>query len=128
MYKRQILGKEGEDFATRYLEHKGYIIIEKNFRCKLGEIDIIALEKNEKYREIVFIEVKTREDISYGDPIEAVNESKQKHIIRAAKYYIYKHNLENEYIRFDVIEIIKVNGKYNISQIKNCNMIEKRKI
>ena len=68
--QRQELGKEGEDFAADYLQKQGYEIIDRNFECKQGEIDIIAKEKNE----YVFIEVKTRQNFHYGMPCEAVNE------------------------------------------------------
>lgn len=101
MYFKQEIGKKGEEFATEYLEEKGYQIIERNFKCKQGEIDIIAKEKNE----YVFIEVKTRTNSSYGMPSEAVDEKKQKHIWDAAKYYLYSHHLEKQYVRFDVIEV-----------------------
>ena len=82
--QRQELGKEGEDFAADYLQKQGYEIIDRNFECKQGEIDIIAKDKNE----YVFIEVKTRQNLHYGMPCEAVDERKQKHILNATKYYI----------------------------------------
>lgn len=114
MYQRHELGKEGEEEATKYLEKQGYQIIGRNFECKQGEIDIIAKDKNE----YVFIEVKTRQNRHYGMPCEAVNEKKQKHIWNATKYYLYIHKLENQYIRFDVIEVYKKNNKFYINQIK----------
>ena len=76
MYQRHELGQIGEELAALYLERNGYKIIERNFRYKKYEIDIIA-----KYnKELVFIEVKTRSNKIYGRPIEAVNNIKQKHI------------------------------------------------
>lgn len=107
-------GNTGEDIATQYLEQHGYIILERNFYCKQGEIDIIAKEKNE----IVFIEVKSRSDIGYGTPSEAVNRQKIRHLYRTARYYLYKNKCLNNYIRFDVIEVLIKNGKFNINQIK----------
>ena len=95
MYARHELGRIGEETATRYLEKQGYQIIQRNFSCKQGEIDIIAKDKNE----YVFIEVKTRQNRHYGMPCEAVDERKQKHIWNATKYYLHLHKLENEYIR-----------------------------
>ena len=105
MYERHITGQDGENDATKYLQSKGYTIVERNFYCKQGEIDIIAIdvEKNE----YVFIEVKSRTNYEYGSPIEAVTTQKQKHIVSATQYYIYKNNLENKFIRFDVITIYK---------------------
>lgn len=95
---------------------KGYTIVEKNFSCKSGEIDIIALDKIE----YVFIEVKTRRNKSYGTPGEAVNNIKQKHLYKAVKYYTHLHNLENSLIRIDVIEIMKKYNRYKINHIKNA--------
>ena len=114
MYEKQILGKTGEEIGTQYLIKNGYRIIIRNFKCKQGEIDIIAQDKNE----IVFIEVKTRRNINYGYPIDAVDKRKQKHILNASKYYIYINKLEKRNIRFDVIEIYK-KEKFYINHIKN---------
>ncbi len=114
MYERHMLGKNGEDIATQYLIKKGYRLLTRNFRCRQGEIDIISLDK----REIVFIEVKTRQNTNYGNPVDAVDKRKQKHIINASKYYIYSNKLEKRDIRFDVIEIYK-KDKFYINHIKN---------
>lgn len=115
MYIRHEIGKAGEEEATKYLKNQGYQIIQRNFRCKQGEIDIIAKDKNE----YVFIEVKTRQNLNYGMPCEAVNLSKKNHILNATKYYLYLHKLENKYIRFDVVEIYKKKEKIFINHIKN---------
>lgn len=114
MYKRHIIGKVGENLAVKYLEQIGYKVVERNFECRQGEIDIIALDKNE----IIFIEVKTRTNIKFGSPIEAVNEAKQKHLLKAVEYYLYSRNLENEFVRIDVIEMYLYNHKYKINHIK----------
>lgn len=116
---RHILGKKGENKATEYLESVNYKIVERNFTCKQGEIDIIAYDK--KSQEYVFIEVKTRTNYEYGKPVDSINKMKQKHIVSATKYYIYSHNLENSFIRFDVIEIYK-KDKYFINHIKNAEI------
>ena len=108
------IGNFGEDLAASYLKNIGYKILEQNFSCKQGEIDIICLDKNE----IVFVEVKTRTNTNYGFPSEAVNNLKKKHIYNSAKYYVYINNLYNEFIRFDVIEIYINNNKYKINHIK----------
>lgn len=108
------LGNNGEEIASRYLVKKNYKIIDRNFHCKLGEIDIIAKEKDE----IVFIEVKTRTSIEYGRPAEAVDYRKQIHIYKTANYYLLKHNLCNIPVRFDVIEVLLKNGFFEISHIK----------
>lgn len=87
----KVLGNAGEKIAKIYLERNKYKILETNFRCKQGEIDIIAKDK----KELVFIEVKTRKSIKYGLPAEAVNQVKQKHISKTAEYYIYKNCIKN---------------------------------
>ena len=114
LYINQEIGKFGEDIATKYLQKKGYTIIERNFSCKQGEIDIIAKD----FSELVFIEVKTRTSKEYGNPAEAVNEIKKKHIETAAEYYLYKTKQQNKFIRFDVIEVLMKNGYYTIKHIE----------
>ncbi len=120
MYTKKELGKIGENIATKYLTEQNYKIIARNFVCRQGEIDIIASDEAKK--EIVFIEVKTRTNKKYGEPSEAVNENKQIHIYRATEYYIYKYNLYNKAIRFDVIEVnLNIEEKnIIINQIKNA--------
>lgn len=111
---KQIEGKMGEIEATKYLKKLGYKIICNNFRCIQGEIDIIARDK----QETVFIEVKTRNSKKYGEGREAVDKNKQKHIIEAAKYYLYKNKIEDAYVRIDVIEIYLAKEKILINHIK----------
>ena len=110
------IGKLGEDLATKYLETLGYQIIERNFRCKVGEIDIIAKDKDE----VVFIEVKSRKILSYGKPGDAVDIIKRKHIYRAAEYYLLIHNGLDIYTRIDVIEVYLNKEKYRINHIKEA--------
>ena len=108
------LGNLGEQIATEYLEKKNCKIIERNFYCKQGEIDIIAKDKNE----IVFVEVKTRMGINFGQPSEAVTNIKQRHMLNTAQYFLYKSNCVNSFVRFDVIEVLVANGRFNINHIK----------
>ncbi len=114
MYLRHKIGKLGEKIAQRYVEELGYNIIEKNFCAYQGEIDIIARDKSE----IVFIEVKTRTNLLFGKPIEAVNTQKLKHLLSTIKYYIYLNNLQDDYIRIDVIEVFIGNEKYKLKHVK----------
>jgi len=102
-------GDLGEDIACRYLLSKGAEILESNYKIKTGEIDIITKLENE----IVFVEVKSRSNIKYGYPSEAVNYKKIKKIVNTAKYYILKKNLHNVPIRFDVIEVYLNENKVN---------------
>ena len=112
------MGNIGEELSSKYLENIGYKIIERNFRCKQGEIDIIAKD-GEEY---VFVEVKTRSNLCFGKPREAVDEYKKNHICKTVKYYIHKNNIENEYMRFDVIEIYISKNKYKLSHLKNVDI------
>lgn len=115
MYFRQEIGKWGENLACKYLEENNYKIIERNFLCRQGEIDIIA--KDILKSELVFIEVKTRSNFKYGNPAEAVNPEKRKHMIQAIHYYIYKNNIKALPIRIDVLEVYIVQ-KCKINHIK----------
>lgn len=114
MFFKQEIGKEGENIATKYLESRNYKIIERNFMCRQGEIDIIALDKDE----LVFIEVKTRTSVQYGAPVEAVTNIKQKHMKKAIEYYLYKNFIQDRCIRLDVIEIYLCKNKYRVNHIK----------
>lgn len=116
MDRRKNVGNVGEDIATKYLEEKGYEIIERNFVCKLGEIDIIAQDKDE----IVFIEVKTRKVLSYGKPADSVNEEKQKHIYRAAEYYLLINDKLDDFTRIDVVEVYLCDTGYEINHIEKA--------
>ena len=116
MYINQEIGKLGEDIAVNYLKQKGYKILDRNFECRQGELDIIALDKNE----IVFIEVKTRTSNRYGYPSEAVNKVKQKHMLQTIKYYLYIRNLNDKFVRIDVIEVHIRNNVYKVNHIKKA--------
>ncbi|MEG1311675.1 MAG: YraN family protein [Romboutsia sp.] len=102
-------GDFGEFVALKYLMSKGAEILDKNYKIKTGEIDIIAKLNNQ----FIFVEVKSRSNLKYGYPSESVNNKKIKKITSTAKYYILKNNLHNESIRFDVIEIYLNDKKIN---------------
>lgn len=121
MDERKNIGNIGEDIVSQYLEEQGYNILERNFSCKLGEIDIITQDKDE----IVFIEVKTRRILSYGSPAESVNDIKKKHIYKAAEYYLYINNKLENFVRIDVIEVYLNDKNYKINHIKKA-IIDRR--
>lgn len=121
MYSKSEIGKKGEDIAEKYLKINGYEIINRNYRCKSGEIDIIAKEKGE----IVFIEVKTRTDLKCGYPAEAVDNTKKKHLYKVAEYFLYRNNLLDIFCRFDVIEIYLTGKKCNIIHLRNVEIYSK---
>jgi putative endonuclease len=102
MNKRR-LGKEFEEIAAAYLVQKGYKVLETNFWCRTGEIDLIA--RDGKY--LVFIEVKYRKDSDKGIPLEAVDFRKIKNITRVSRFYLYKNQIPEEHpCRFDVVSIM----------------------
>ncbi len=110
------LGKMGEEIAERYLKNKGYVILCRNFRCRQGEIDIIATFENT----LVFIEVKTRSNLNYGLPCEAINSNKKNHIKRVAMQYLFKAKVAFDSQRIDVIEILQEKGKLYIKHTENA--------
>jgi putative endonuclease len=109
-------GVSGEDTAVTALKKKGYTIIERNHRNKLGEIDIIA----EQGGCLVFIEVKKRNTDRYGLSIDAVDGRKQKRIIRSAMLYMKIHDYFNRKVRFDVVGI----DRGELTLIKNAFLVE----
>jgi len=99
--KNIYLGKEGEEKAVEFLKKNGYRIIERNFRTKIGEIDIIARRK----KEIVFIEVKTRSSDNFGLPEEAVGEKKLKKIEKVALMYLNSRKIDLPFT-FEVLSVL----------------------
>jgi putative endonuclease len=101
-------GKFGEEIARRFLTSLGYKIITTNFRTKIGEIDIIAKDKDD----YVFVEVKMREDVNkWGLPAEAVTANKRKKIENVALLYLQKEGLGEVPMRFEVVEVLPKLGK-----------------
>ena len=109
------LGEKGEELAVKFLVNLGYQIIDTNWREQKFEIDIIALDEEE----IVFVEVKTRSTSAYGNPEEAVTETKQKHLINGADFYIQENEVDLD-ARFDVIAIIENSNELTINHIKSA--------
>lgn len=101
----QQTGQQGEDIAAGFLTDKGYTIMERNWRFKHWEVDIIA----SKNRKLHFIEVKTRNSMRYGKPEESITREKMTHLKNAAEEYQFRHP-EWRYLQFDVIAITLVNG------------------
>lgn len=96
------LGKKGEEVALRFLKKKGYKIIQQNYVCEMGEMDIIAREKDT----LVFVEVKTRTSMAFGPPQLAVNSTKQMQLSKVALYFLKEKRLEDIKARFDVVAIL----------------------
>jgi len=98
---KQVLGKEGERIAEQYLKKKGYKLVERNYRCAAGEVDLIVLDR----RVIVFVEVKTRTGHGFGTPLEAVQPRKQRKMMLAAQFFLSQKKLHQRDARFDVVGI-----------------------
>lgn len=115
-YKKE-LGKAGEEMAVNYLFKKGYEILARNFRCRSGEIDIVA--RDGEY--IVFIEVKTRTGLSFGTAIEAIDYRKQNRLQKIASFYLLRTGQTNANCRFDVVTLQQdTKNKWKIDIIKNA--------
>lgn len=107
-------GRLGENEASKYLISKGYKIIDRNYRTRIGEIDIIA----QKFQTLIFVEVKTRTNTNYGFPYEAVNRRKMDKILKTSLVYIQQNSLNNYQIRYDIIEVF-LYKKIKINHIEN---------
>lgn len=123
MNNKILLGKLGEDLASKFLEKKGYKIIERNFKKRYEEIDIVAIDSSEKNSVLVFVEVKTRTSSEYGSPLEAITYWKLKSLIKAAQYYKLTHKNLPDGLRIDAVSIkLGYNGKAeSIEHIKNIS-------
>jgi putative endonuclease len=124
--RRNILGQRGEDLAARYLQDAGYRIVERNYRNRYGEIDIIAQECSRSAlfavsKILVFVEVKTRRNDRFSHPAEAVTARKQLQISRVALEYLSQNNLTEADARFDVVAILfPDSGTPRIELIRNA--------
>lgn len=114
--KTERLGEKGEKEACRWLKKQGYRILERNYRCKVGEIDIIARDEDI----LSFVEVKTRSSTQFGSPFEAVDLRKQKQISRVALDYLASHRVDAVAIRFDVIAVSRGQIGFQCKLIKNA--------
>ena len=95
------LGKRGEALAWNFLRKQGYSILEKNYRTRLGEVDVVA----KKQGVLIFFEVKTRRDQRFGLPLEAVDWKKRQKLARVAETYVQSKGLENRAARFDILSV-----------------------
>ena len=98
----RVVGRWGEDVAAKYLSNHKYKIVDRNFTCHYGEIDLIVWDGES----VIFVEVKSRKDDGFGLPREAVNWHKQQKIVKCANYWLYKNRQTGVPVRFDVVEIL----------------------
>jgi len=118
---RKELGDLGEALARELLEGKGFRVVHQNYRCRIGEIDLICVRE----KLLVFCEVKCRQSLVFGIPAEAVDAKKIRHIRRVASWYLsQKMNINRLYsdfdMRFDVIEVVFVNDEYEANHVENA--------
>lgn len=113
---RKELGKAGEDAAAAFLQNLGFTILERNFRTRHFEIDIIARDQETT----CFIEVKTRSNLKKGLPREGITPAKQKKIITGASFYLKNNGGFNQRLRFDVVEVLLTGKKPAITLIQNA--------
>ncbi len=99
------LGKMGEERAVAYLESKNFMVLDRNYRFMRAEVDVVASTD----REIVFVEVKTRRNKSYGEPEESVNDAKKRQLFKVAEAWLHERKMEGAPVRFDVITILHPN-------------------
>lgn len=95
-------GRHAEDAAVSYLESNGHTIIDRNYRFMKSEVDIVTYHG----QEIVFVEVRSQKNVTFGRPEETVSQSKQKQVIQAAEAWLYEKRMEGARVRFDVVSII----------------------
>jgi len=113
---RKKIGARGEDLAISELKGHGYKIIERNYRCRHGEVDAIARDGDT----LVFVEVKTRSEDSFGSPLEAVTVSKRRKISTLARWYVASRHLEEVPVRFDVVAVDVSGAKPEITLIRSA--------
>ena len=113
---RIVLGKRGEKLAWDYLVERGYKILEKNYRCRIGEIDVVA----KKGKRLAIIEIRTRTDHRFGSPEESVTPLKQRKLMRLAQWYLKEKKMDSP-VSFDVLAItMKGPGTQELYLIENA--------
>ena len=109
-------GKEGERIAADFLKKNGYRIVENNYRCPIGEIDIVARDKDD----LVFVEVKARKSSALGYPEQAVGRQKQRKMSQLALWYIQEKKLHGINARFDVVAVLMQSSGNDVKLIKHA--------
>ncbi len=108
---RQALGMRGEDLAVAELQRQGLEVLARNWRCRLGEIDVVAAETVEGRTTIVFCEVKCRSGLGFGDPLEAITWAKRRKLRALAAEWMAAHPVPAQAIRLDAIGVLLVRGQ-----------------
>jgi putative endonuclease len=112
---KDVLGRQGEQFAAEYLQRAGFRILDRNWRCADGEIDIVAAER----RILVACEVKTRSGPRYGTPIEAITRQKRNRLRRLAIRWVIAHGLLFDEVRVDVVGVLRsASGEFDLEHVR----------
>lgn len=114
---KNLTGIRGEEIACSFLEKRGYVIVERNFICRWGELDIIAIFDHI----LVFVEVKTRKTELYGNPEASIGYFKKRALLRASNYYLLLNRIDQP-IRFDVITVSVTDGVAHVRHYVNCSL------
>ena len=116
MDQRQSLGRRGEDLACEELEKRGYVIVERRFRTRCGELDIVARD----HGVLVFVEVRARSSTHFGTPFESVTWQKQQRLCRMAESYLCLNRLSGESCRFDVVSDVERAREQTIELVRGA--------
>ena len=119
MSQRASLGKRAENLAKDYFLSHGFRILTRNFRCRIGELDLVVLDPD---RTVVFVEVRARRSDRFGSPAESINHKKQDKLLKLAAWYIQSRRLENTLCRIDVVSVLipEDGGPVNLHHIRNA--------
>jgi putative endonuclease len=100
---RELLGRWGEKYCHGFLKRKGLRTLTRNFSCKTGEIDLVMVAPD---RTIVFVEVRTRADETFGSVESSITAPKKARLLRTARYFLATHNIDDRPLRFDIVTIV----------------------
>jgi putative endonuclease len=115
MNAKDALGRQGEQLAAEHLERSGLRVLDRNWRCPVGEIDLVAADG----RVLVICEVKTRSDVRYGSPLEAISARKHSRLRRLAVHWVLAHGVLFDEIRIDVIGVLRIApGEFSIDHVR----------
>lgn len=115
MAEHNDLGKKGEELAISFLEKKGFVIVDKNWRLRKAEVDIIARKEDL----LIAVEVKTRSTIDFGSPQDFVNPKKIKLLVAAIDNYVCERELDVQ-VRFDIIAVVYKNSQFSIEHLEDA--------
>jgi putative endonuclease len=115
VHPKDVLGRQGEQLAVEYLQQAGFRILDRNYRCSEGEIDIVAAER----RVLVVCEVKTRSGVGFGTPIEAITRQKRSRLRRLAVRWVIAHGVIFDELRVDVVGVLRSpSGDFEVEHVR----------